>query len=92
MPVDVTMPRLSDTMEAGTVVRWHVKEGDEVSSGKVVADIETDKATMEMQVFDDGRIAKILVPEGKSVKVGTKIAEIAVEDDAGGAGGAGAGD
>jgi len=81
MPVDVTMPRLSDTMEAGTVVRWHVKEGDEVSSGKVVADIETDKATMEMQVYDDGRIARILVPEGKSVPVGTKIAEIAVQDE-----------
>lgn len=86
MPVDVTMPRLSDTMEAGTVVRWHVKEGDPVSSGSVVADIETDKATMEMQVYDDGRIARILVPEGQSVRVGTKIAEIAVEDDASGAG------
>lgn len=81
MPVDVTMPRLSDTMEAGTVVRWHVKEGDEVTSGSVVADIETDKATMEMQVYDDGRISKILVNEGQSVPVGTKIAEIAVEEE-----------
>lgn len=81
MPIDVTMPRLSDTMEAGTVVRWHVKEGDAVSSGTVVADIETDKATMEMQVFDDGTIARILVPEGQAVSVGTKIAEIAGEGD-----------
>lgn len=90
MPIDVTMPRLSDTMEAGTVVRWHVKEGDAVTSGAVVADIETDKATMEMQVFDDGTIAKILVPEGKSVSVGTKIAEIAGEgeSDSGGDGAA----
>ncbi|MBX3356163.1 MAG: 2-oxo acid dehydrogenase subunit E2 [Phycisphaeraceae bacterium] len=88
MPIDVTMPRLSDTMESGTVVRWHVKEGDPVTSGAVVADIETDKATMEMQVFDDGTIAKILVPEGQAVSVGTKIAEIAGDDD-GGAGASG---
>ena len=52
MPISVTMPRLSDTMEAGTIVRWNVKEGDEVTSGQVVADIETDKATMEMPVFE----------------------------------------
>lgn len=85
MPVDITMPRLSDTMEAGTVIKWHVKEGDEVASGRVVADIETDKATMEMQVFDDGRIARILVPAGQQVRVGTKIAELSLEDDAAGA-------
>ena len=84
MPVDITMPRLSDTMEAGTVIKWHVKEGDEVASGRVVADIETDKATMEMQVFDDGRIARILVPAGQQVRVGTKIAELSLEDDAAG--------
>lgn len=81
MPIDVTMPRLSDTMEAGTVVRWHVKEGDAVLSGAVVADIETDKATMEMQVFDDGKIARILVPAGQSVSVGTKIAEISGDEE-----------
>jgi pyruvate dehydrogenase E2 component (dihydrolipoamide acetyltransferase) len=75
------MPRLSDTMEAGTIVRWNVKEGDEVTSGQVVADIETDKATMEMPVFDDGRIAKLLVPAGQSVKVGTQIAVIAEEGE-----------
>jgi pyruvate dehydrogenase E2 component (dihydrolipoamide acetyltransferase) len=81
MPISVTMPRLSDTMEAGTIVRWNVKEGDEVTSGQVVADIETDKATMEMPVFDDGRIAKLLVPAGQSVKVGTQIAVIAEEGE-----------
>ena len=92
MPIAVTMPRLSDTMEAGTIVRWNVKEGDEVTSGQVVADIETDKATMEMPVFDDGRIAKLLVPAGQSVKVGTQIAVIAEEgeDLAAAAGGGGA--
>jgi pyruvate dehydrogenase E2 component (dihydrolipoamide acetyltransferase) len=79
-------------MEAGTIVRWNVKEGDEVTSGQVVADIETDKATMEMPVFDDGRIAKLLVPAGQSVKVGTQIAVIAEEgeDLAAAAGGGGA--
>jgi pyruvate dehydrogenase E2 component (dihydrolipoamide acetyltransferase) len=79
MPISVTMPRLSDTMESGTIVRWNVKEGDSVKSGMVVADIETDKATMEMPVFDDGRISKLLVPAGQQVKVGTEIA-IILED------------
>ena len=81
MPIELTMPRLSDTMEAGTVIRWHVKEGDAVKSGAVVADIETDKATMEMPCFDDGRIAAILVESGKQVKVGTPIAIVALEGE-----------
>lgn len=81
MPVQLTMPRLSDTMEAGTIVRWNVKEGDTVSSGQVVADIETDKATMEMPVYDDGIISKIMVEAGKLVPVGTPIALIEVEGD-----------
>ena len=81
MPVQLTMPRLSDTMEAGTIVRWNVKEGDSVSSGDVVADVETDKATMEMPVFDDGVVAKILVDPGTQVKVGTPIAVIATEGE-----------
>ncbi len=84
MPVQLTMPRLSDTMEAGTIVRWNVKEGDTVSSGDVVADVETDKATMEMPVFDDGVISKIMVEAGRQVPVGTPIAIITVDgDDAG---------
>ncbi len=81
MPIELTMPRLSDTMEAGTVIKWNVKEGDPVRSGSVLADIETDKATMEMQCFDDGKLAAILVEPGKQVKVGTTIALIALEGE-----------
>ena len=81
MPIELTMPRLSDTMEAGTVIKWNVKEGDSVKSGAVVADIETDKATMEMPCFDDGRIAALLIEPGKQVKVGTTIALLALEGE-----------
>ena len=77
MPVEITMPRLSDTMEQGTVVSWQVKEGDTVSSGDVIADIETDKATMELQSFDDGVVAKLVAAEGQQVAVGTVIAVLA---------------
>ena len=68
-------------MEAGTIVRWNVKEGDKVASGDVVADVETDKATMEMPVFDDGVISKIMVEAGRQVPVGTPIAIITVDGD-----------
>ncbi len=81
MPIEITMPRLSDTMESGTILKWNVSEGDNVSSGDAVADIETDKATMEMQVYDDGTLAKILVNEGESVGVGTVIALLAEEGE-----------
>lgn len=81
MPIEVTMPRLSDTMEQGTVVKWHVKEGEEVSTGQVLADIETDKATMELESFDDGTIAKLVAEEGKTVNVGDLIVVIAEEDE-----------
>lgn len=81
MPINVTMPRLSDTMEQGTVVKWHVKVGDKVTSGQVIADIETDKATMEQSVFDDGLIAQIICPEGKQVKVGEIIAVLAADGE-----------
>lgn len=81
MPISLTMPRLSDTMEVGTVIRWNVKEGDKVRSGDVVADIETDKATMEMQCFDDGTVARLLVEPGKQVAVGTPIAVIAAKGE-----------
>jgi pyruvate dehydrogenase E2 component (dihydrolipoamide acetyltransferase) len=73
MPIEMKMPRLSDTMEQGTVVKWNVKPGQKVRSGDVVADIETDKATMELQTFDDGVVASLTVPEGQTVKVGTVI-------------------
>jgi len=85
MPVQITMPRLSDTMQSGTIVRWNVKEGDSVSSGTVVADVETDKATMEMPVYDDGVISKIMVAAGQQVPVGTPIAIITVDGDDGSA-------
>jgi pyruvate dehydrogenase E2 component (dihydrolipoamide acetyltransferase) len=81
MPIEITMPRLSDTMESGTIIKWGVSEGDTVSAGDVVADIETDKATMEMPVFDDGVLAKILVEEGRTVDVGTVIAVLAEDDE-----------
>ena len=66
MPTTVTMPRLSDTMEAGTVIKWHVKEGDTVATGDVLADVETDKATMEMPVFDDGASPSCWCPRARA--------------------------
>ncbi|MEQ7872763.1 pyruvate dehydrogenase complex E1 component subunit beta [Sphingomonas sp. ASV193] len=75
MGVELKMPALSPTMEEGTLAKWLVKEGDEVSSGDILAEIETDKATMEFEAVDEGTISKILVPEGTDgVKVGTVIA------------------
>ena len=82
MPIEITMPRLSDTMEIGTILQWHVKVGDDVSAGDLIADIETDKATMELQSFDDGRIVTLLVMEGNPVPIGTVIATLAEEDEA----------
>jgi pyruvate dehydrogenase E2 component (dihydrolipoamide acetyltransferase) len=81
MPIDITMPRLSDTMEAGTIIKWNVKQGDTVSAGDVIADVETDKATMEMAVYDDGVISKINVPEGQKVNVGTVIATLSADGE-----------
>jgi pyruvate dehydrogenase E1 component beta subunit len=78
MSVELKMPALSPTMEEGTLAKWLVKEGDEVKSGDILAEIETDKATMEFEAVDEGRIAKILVPEGTDgVKVGQPIAILA---------------
>lgn len=77
MPIKIEMPRLSDTMQAGTVVKWNVKEGQKVKSGDALADIETDKATMELQSFEDGTVAVIPVPEGQNVPIGTVILVLA---------------
>ncbi|MBA3510328.1 pyruvate dehydrogenase complex dihydrolipoamide acetyltransferase [Sphingomonas sp.] len=87
MPTELKMPALSPTMEEGTLAKWLVKEGDTVSSGDILAEIETDKATMEFEAVDEGTIARILVPEGSDgVKVGTPIAVLAAEgEDAGAA-------
>ena len=81
MSIEITMPRLSDTMEVGTILKWHVQDGDSVSAGDLLADIETDKATMELQSFDDGTIGELIVKEGEQVNVGTTIATILEEDD-----------
>jgi len=80
MPTEILMPALSPTMEEGTLAKWHVKEGDTVSSGDIMAEIETDKATMEFEAVDEGVIGKILVAEGtEGVKVNDVIA-VLLED------------
>ena len=77
MAIEILMPALSPTMEEGTLAKWLVKEGDTVSSGDILAEIETDKATMEFEAVDEGVIGAIVVPEGtEGVKVGTVIAVI----------------
>ncbi len=82
MPTELKMPALSPTMEEGTLAKWLVKEGDEVKSGDILAEIETDKATMEFEAVDEGTIAKILVAEGTDgVKVGAPIAILAGEGE-----------
>src|SRR5947209_1501632 len=87
MPIELKMPALSPTMEEGTLAKWLVKEGDDVKSGDILPEIETDKATMEFEAVDEGKIAKILVAEGTDgVKVGAPIAILAGEgEDAGAA-------
>jgi len=82
MSIELKMPALSPTMEEGTLAKWLVKEGDKVASGDLLAEIETDKATMEFEAVDEGTIAKLLVPEGSDgVKVGTPIAILAGEGE-----------
>jgi len=81
MAVKVEMPKLSDTMEEGVIAAWNVEEGDTVESGDVIAEVETDKATMEVEVFDAGTILKILVEEGKAVPLGGLIAVIGEEGE-----------
>src|SRR6202521_5144659 len=77
MPTEVLMPALSPTMEKGNLSKWLKKEGDSVKSGDVIAEIETDKATMEVEAIDEGTLGKILVPEGTNdVPVNTPIATI----------------
>jgi len=82
MSVEILMPALSPTMEEGTLAKWHVKEGDEVKSGDVIAEIETDKATMEVEAVDEGRIGKLLVAEGtEGVAVNKPIAILLEEGE-----------
>ncbi|KRD48854.1 pyruvate dehydrogenase complex dihydrolipoamide acetyltransferase [Ensifer sp. Root278] len=82
MPINITMPALSPTMEEGNLAKWLVKEGDKVKSGDVIAEIETDKATMEVEAVDEGTVAKIVVPAGTDgVKVNALIAVLAADGE-----------
>src|SRR5215475_7583917 len=82
MPINILMPALSPTMEKGNVAKWLKKEGDQVKAGDVLAEIETDKATMEYEAIDEGVLAKIMVPEGTSdVPVNQLIAVLAGEGE-----------
>ena len=82
MPIEILMPALSPTMEEGNLAKWLVKEGDEVTSGMVLAEIETDKATMEVEAVEEGRVGKLLVDEGaEGVKVNTPIALLLEEGE-----------
>src|SRR5947209_1727548 len=82
MPIEIRMPALSPTMTEGNLTRWLKKEGDEVRSGDIIAEIETDKATMEYEAVDEGRIGKIIVPEGaQGIKVNQPIAVLLEEGE-----------
>src|SRR5436190_22534221 len=82
MPIEILMPALSPTMTEGNLTRWLKKEGDEVRSGDIIAEIETDKATMEYEAVDEGRIGKIIVPEGaQGIKVNQPIALLLEEGE-----------
>src|ERR1700728_4001274 len=82
LPIQILMPALSPTMTEGAVARWLKKEGDEIHSGDVIAEIETDKATMEYEAVDEGRLGKIIVPEGtQGVQVNKPIAILLEEGE-----------
>src|SRR5579871_5690328 len=87
MATEILMPALSPTMEEGKLAKWLVKEGDEVHSGDILAEIETDKATMEFEAVDEGRIGKLLVSEGaEGIKVNQPIATLIADGDGNGNG------
>src|SRR5258707_11413838 len=82
MPVNILMPALSPTMDKGNLAKWLKREGDKVKAGEVIAEIETDKATMEYESIDDGVLARIVVPEGtQDVSVNQLIAVLALEGE-----------
>jgi pyruvate dehydrogenase E2 component (dihydrolipoamide acetyltransferase) len=87
MPITIEMPKLSDTMTEGTLVRWIKKVGDTVAIGDVIAEVETDKATMEMEAFDEGTLSEIYVDEGQKVEIGQKLALLLQEGEKLSAGG-----
>src|SRR5215470_657125 len=73
---EITMPRLSDTMEEGTIARWMKSPGDEIKKGDILAEIETDKATMDLEAYEAGTLQQILVQEGETVPIGQAVALI----------------
>ena len=81
MAVIIEMPKLSDTMTVGTVVKWHKQVGDQVANGDVLAEVETDKATMELENFDDGYLLIIFVQEGEEVPIGSALAAVGEEGE-----------
>ena len=81
MAIIIDMPKLSDTMEEGVIAKWNVKEGDKVSSGDIIAEVETDKATMDVEVFDAGTVLKLIASEGDAVPLGGKMAIIGDEGE-----------
>src|SRR6202047_1416976 len=81
MPIAIEMPKLSDTMTEGTLVRWIKKVGDTVAVGDVLAEVETDKATMEMEAFDEGVLTEIYVKDGEKVQIGQKLALLSGQDE-----------
>jgi pyruvate dehydrogenase E2 component (dihydrolipoamide acetyltransferase) len=76
MAIVIDMPKLSDTMQEGVIAKWNIKEGDKVNSGDIIAEVETDKATMDVEVFDSGTVLKIMAKEGEAVPLGGKMAII----------------
>ncbi len=82
MPTTIEMPKLSDTMTEGTLLRWVKKVGDVVVVGDVLAEVETDKATMEMEAFDEGTLSEVYVDEGQTVQVGQKLALLVGDGEA----------
>ncbi len=84
MPVNIEMPKLSDTMTEGTLIKWHKKVGDNVEIGDILAEVETDKATMEMEAFDEGTLSDILIQEGEKAPIGGVLAVLGGEGDGGG--------
>src|SRR3954464_8724588 len=83
MPVNITMPQLSDTMTEGTLIKWYKKEGDKVNAGDKLADVETDKAVMEWEAYDEheGTMAQILVKEGQKAQIGETLAVVATKGE-----------
>src|SRR3954471_12750710 len=83
MPAEITMPQLSDTMTEGTLIKWYKKEGDKVAAGDKLADVETDKAVMEWEAYDEheGTMAQILVKEGQKAQIGETLAVVATKGE-----------